>query len=68
MREKMKVIREDQALSEDAKKEKSKQLIQDHKESMRSILTEEQLKKLHEQKQKRNSNVRYMCVSSFAPG
>lgn len=49
MVEKMKVIREDKSLTDEQKKEKSKELMKQHKESMKSILTEEQLKKMRGQ-------------------
>jgi len=54
--EKMKAIRDDKSLDDHAKKEKARELMQKQKESMRSILTEEQLKKLDEQRQKRVSH------------
>jgi Spy/CpxP family protein refolding chaperone len=54
--EKIKAIREDKSLNDDAKKEQAKELMKKQKENMRSILTEEQLKKLDEQKQKRASH------------
>lgn len=53
---KIKVIREDKSLDDQAKKEQVRELMQKQKESMRSILTEEQLKKLDEQRQKRGSH------------
>jgi Spy/CpxP family protein refolding chaperone len=56
MGEKMKAIREDKSLDDQAKKEQAKELKKKQKENMRSILTEEQLKKLDEQKQKRGSH------------
>jgi Spy/CpxP family protein refolding chaperone len=48
----MKALHENKSLNEDQKKEQVKELRKKQKESFRSILTEEQLKKLHE-KQKR---------------
>jgi Spy/CpxP family protein refolding chaperone len=48
MREKMKSIREDKSLSEDKKREEMKELMKGQKEKMKSILTEEQMKKLQE--------------------
>jgi Spy/CpxP family protein refolding chaperone len=56
VQEKMKAIREDKSLDDQAKKEHVKELMKKQKENMRSILTEEQLKKLDEQKQKRGSH------------
>jgi Spy/CpxP family protein refolding chaperone len=56
MQEKMKSIRENKSLDDQAKKEQVKELMKKQKEDMRSILTEEQLKKLDEQKQKRPSH------------
>ena len=53
MQEKMKAIREDKSLNDEAKKEQAKELMKKQRENMRSILTEEQKKKLDEQKQKR---------------
>lgn len=47
----MKAIREDKALSDEQKKEKVKDLMKQRKESMKSVLTEEQLKKLKESHQ-----------------
>jgi Spy/CpxP family protein refolding chaperone len=58
MKEKMKSIREDKSLDDAAKKEKMKELMKGNKESMKSILTEEQrnkmmeMKKQHQQKRK----------------
>jgi len=48
MGEKMRAIREDKSLSDEQKKEKTKELMKQQKENMKSILTEEQLKKLKE--------------------
>lgn len=56
MQEKMKAIREDKSLNDEAKKEQVKELMKKQRENMRSILTEEQLKKLDEQKQKRGAH------------
>jgi len=56
MQEKMKAIREDKSLDDQAKKEQAKDLLQKQKESMRSILTEDQLKKLDEQRQKKRAS------------
>ena len=56
MHQKMKTIREDKSLNDEAKKEHVKELMKKQKANMRSILTEEQLKKLDEQKQKRASH------------
>jgi Spy/CpxP family protein refolding chaperone len=56
MQEKMKAIREDKSLNDEAKKEQAKELMKKQKADMRSILTEEQLKKLDEQKKKRPSH------------
>lgn len=52
MSAKMKAIHEDKALSDEQKKEKMKELMKQRKESMKSILTEEQQKKLKESKEK----------------
>lgn len=54
MGEKMKAIRENNSLSDDQKKEQMKELHKKQKENMKSILTEEQLKKLQESKHKRS--------------
>jgi colicin import membrane protein len=53
MKEKMKAIKEDKKLSDEQKKEKVKELMKGQKESMKSILTEEQLQKLKESKHKK---------------
>jgi hypothetical protein len=55
MQQKIKSIREDQSLNDESKKEKVKELMKQQKENMRSILTEDQLKKLDELKQKRGT-------------
>lgn len=51
--EKMKSIRENSWLSDDQTKEHMKEIMKKQKENMKSILTEEQLKKLNEAKHKR---------------
>jgi len=48
MAEKMKSIRDDKSLTEEQAKEKSKELRKEHMQIMKSILTEEQLKKMKE--------------------
>jgi len=48
--QKMKVIRENKDLNDEQKKEQLKALHEKQKENMKTILTEEQLKKLNEQK------------------
>lgn len=50
MGEKMKSIRENKSLSDEQKKEQMKSLMKTQKENMKSILTEDQLKKLIEMK------------------
>jgi Spy/CpxP family protein refolding chaperone len=50
--EKMKSIREDKALNDEQKKEKIKEVMEGNKEKMKSILTEEQLKKMKEMRHK----------------
>jgi Spy/CpxP family protein refolding chaperone len=50
MSEKMKSIRDDKSLTEEQIKEKSKELRKQQRENMKSILTEEQLKKMQERK------------------
>ena len=55
LQQKLKVIKEDKKLTDDQKKEKAKELLKSHKESMKSILTEEQLKKLKESKERKPS-------------
>ena len=47
---KMKTINENKSLSEDQKKEEMKNLMKAQKENTKSILTEDQLKKLQEGK------------------
>jgi len=51
--EKMKSLRESTSLSDEQKREQMKELMKKQKENMKSILTEEQLKKLKETKHKR---------------
>ncbi len=53
MAEKIKAIREDKSISDESKKEQVKELMKKQKEEMKSILTEDQLKKLEEQKKQR---------------
>lgn len=58
MGEKMKSIRENKSLSDEQKKEQMKELHKKQKENMKSILTEEQLKKLKESRHQRNDGER----------
>ena len=51
--EKMKGIRENKSLEPEQKKEQIQELMKQNKEKMKSILTEDQLKKLKEGKEKR---------------
>lgn len=51
--EKMKVIRENKSLEPEQKKEQIQELMKQNKEKMKSILTEDQLKKLKDGKEKR---------------
>ena len=51
--EKMKSIRENKSLSDEQKKEQVKQLMTANKEKMKTILTEEQLKKMKEMHQRK---------------
>jgi len=53
MGEKMKVLRENSSLTELQKREQMKELMKKQRESMKSILTEEQLNKLKEGQHKR---------------
>lgn len=53
MGEKMKALRENNTLTADQKKEQMKELMKQQKENMKSVLTEEQLKKLQEIKHTR---------------
>ena len=48
MQEKVKAIKENKSLDEAAKREKIRALMQERKENLKSILTEEQLKKMKE--------------------
>lgn len=48
MGEKMKAIRENKSLSDEQRKEQMKEMMKKQKENMKSILTEDQLKKLKE--------------------
>lgn len=50
--ERIKTIRENKALSDIEKKEKIKESMKDQKESMKSILTEEQLQKIKENRKR----------------
>ena len=50
---KMKAIRENKSLSEEKKRAEMKELMKQQQESMKSILTEEQLKKMKEGKKHR---------------
>ena len=56
MAEKMKAIRENKSLNDETKKEQVNELKKKQKENMKSILTEEQLKKFEEQKHQRSSH------------
>ena len=58
MEEKMKSIRDDKSLTEEQKKEKNKELKMQQKESLKSILTEEQLKKLEENRKHRGGKMK----------
>ena len=60
LQQKMKTLREDPSLSDDAKKEQYKELMKQRKENLRSILTEDQWKKLQEQKQKRPNKTKFV--------
>jgi len=60
--EKMKAIRENGSLTSEQKREQSKELMKKQKENMKSILTEEQLQKMkenrkHHTKKKRAENI-----------
>jgi Spy/CpxP family protein refolding chaperone len=50
MAEKLKAIHDNNSLDEASKKEQMKELMKQQKEKMKSILTEEQIKKLHDSK------------------
>lgn len=52
--EKMKAVRENNALSDEEKKEQAKELMKQQKESTKSLLTEEQKKKMKEHKKGRS--------------
>lgn len=58
MGEKMKTIRENKSLSDEQKKENIKELMKKQKEDIKSVLTEEQLKKLKEMKHQRSEGER----------
>lgn len=53
MAEKMKSIRENQSLSDDQKKEQVRELRKKNKENLKTILSEDQLKRLHEKQVRR---------------
>ena len=48
--EKMKALREDKSLSEEKKREQMRELLKSQRESLKSILTEEQLNKMKEER------------------
>jgi Spy/CpxP family protein refolding chaperone len=50
MGQKMKAIREDKNLNDDQKRDKTKELMKQQKENMKSILTKEQMDKMNERK------------------
>ena len=54
MEQKMKAIRENKSLDDAAKKEQAKELMKSNKEKMKSIFTEEQLKKMQEGRKMHN--------------
>lgn len=54
--QKMKVIKEDSKMSEEQKKEQIKELMKAQKESMKSVLTEDQLKKMKESHHRQPGN------------
>jgi len=56
MGQKIKAIREDKTLNNESKKEQVKELKEKQKEDLKSILTEEQLKKLEGQRHQRSSH------------
>ena len=73
MGEKMKAIRDNKSLSDEQKKEQVKELHKAQKESLKSILTEEQMKKMKEElvaeskmKQKRNDTDIHMYINACA--
>ena len=53
MAEKMKAIRENQSLSDDQKKEQVQELRKKNQENLKTILSEDQLKRLHEKQVRR---------------
>jgi hypothetical protein len=55
LHQKMQALRENQSLSDEAKKEQMKELMKQRKENLRSILTDEQWKKFQEETQRRHS-------------
>jgi hypothetical protein len=58
LQQKMRTLREDKSLSDDARKEQFKELMKQRKENLRSILTEDQWKKLQEQRQKKSNKAK----------
>jgi Spy/CpxP family protein refolding chaperone len=56
MEQKFKAIREDKSLTDDQKKAELKKFKQEQHESLKSILTEEQLKKFEEQKKQHHKH------------
>jgi len=53
MAEKIQSIREDQSLTDDQKKEQVKELKKKNQENLKTILSEDQLKRLHEKQVRR---------------
>ena len=54
LRQKMQALREDQSLSDEAKREQIKELMKQRRDNLRTILTEEQWKKLQEKNKGRH--------------
>lgn len=54
--EKMKALREDKNMSEEKKREQMKEIMKNQKESMKSILTEEQMQKMKEGRKHRGGH------------
>lgn len=56
--EKLKAIRDDKVLSEEQKKEKSKAILKEQRAAMKSVLTDEQWKKLQEKRKEKREESR----------
>ncbi|MET0394785.1 MAG: hypothetical protein ABW019_16690 [Chitinophagaceae bacterium] len=56
MMTKLKAVRENKSLTDDQKKAQAKDLMKQQKESLKNVLTEEQLKKIQDKRSRKKSN------------